>query len=90
VRAQGDREYLEIHGRGSRRSSRIMGMVVLRSDSLGDEIQLRKDVFQFAETDFIRDSTSVITLLEGTILTSTFYFIPQSKLNILLVTAIKL
>lgn len=60
-----------------------MGMVVLRNDSLGDEIQLRKGVFQFAETDFIRDSTSVITLLEGTILTSTFYFIPQSKLNIL-------
>lgn len=48
-------------------------------------IQLRKHMLQFLRTDFIGNSTTVITLLKWTVLACTLDFIAQSRLDALFV-----
>lgn len=53
-------------------------------NSLFHSIQLRNDIFQFLATDLISYSWTVITLLKRTVFTSTFDFITECNLDVLL------
>uniref|UniRef100_A0A2P2JC06 Uncharacterized protein n=1 Tax=Rhizophora mucronata TaxID=61149 RepID=A0A2P2JC06_RHIMU len=58
-------------------------MEVIVSNGEFHGIQLGKDVIQLAAAEFIGDSGTVVTLLEGTILAGTFDLISQSELDVL-------